>query len=256
MTTLAEKLRAWKDSLQAFEDAAKRTQTTAEDVPDEYRYANRADDYLRGYDDALKCVYDGTGGRDTYKVLWSAIDKMGKAAGANTGVGSDCDKIANAVVKKLDAITARTRDSSAEAWSQNRELRAENDALTARVRELESTLLDEHSRLAQAEAQPAAVGVVGAVRWGVVDRQGMMASNYTHDARDLAEAFTSYCKGSMRVVAIVDPDAIVPLASGTPVGVIATSGSLFGLDKLNHPGWSDCAPVYRGIAQPAQERAG
>jgi hypothetical protein len=34
-------------------------------------------------------------------------------------------------------------------------LRDEGKRLTARVRELEATLLDEHSRLAQAEAQPA-----------------------------------------------------------------------------------------------------
>jgi polyhydroxyalkanoate synthesis regulator phasin len=37
----------------------------------------------------------------------------------------------------------------------------EIDALQARVRELESTVLNEHSRLAQEEAKPAAVGVVG-----------------------------------------------------------------------------------------------
>jgi hypothetical protein len=38
---------------------------------------------------------------------------------------------------------------------------AEIVRLQARVRELESTVLNEHSRLAQEEAKPAAVGVVG-----------------------------------------------------------------------------------------------
>jgi hypothetical protein len=136
------------------------------------------------------------------------------------------------------------------------QLEKQRNAAQDRVRELEATLLDEHSRLAQAQAQPAAVGVVGSVRWGRMYTQAGFANQLmmgTFANRADAEKILSV---PHRVVAIVDPDAIVPLASAKVVGVISPSGSLFGRDKLNAAGWSDCAPVYPGIAQPAQEREG
>ena len=50
-TTLAETLRAWKHELSAFAAVSETLKVAASMVPDDYRYENRADDYLRGYDD-------------------------------------------------------------------------------------------------------------------------------------------------------------------------------------------------------------
>jgi hypothetical protein len=60
----------------------------------------------------------------------------------------------------------------------------------------------------------------------------------------------------VRVVAIVDPDAIVPLASGT-----AARWRHDQLDRVWHhralaacAGYGTVSPLYPGLAQPAQER--
>jgi hypothetical protein len=115
------------------------------------------DIYLRGYDDAKKeMVEDGAGGRDTYEVLWSAIDKMGHVVGVYTGPSSSCYEIADAVVVKIDALTAE-RDAARERskyWKAEHAaanevidtLRADRDRLAAcveRVRGMEGQSLDD-----------------------------------------------------------------------------------------------------------------
>jgi hypothetical protein len=145
-------------------------------------------------------------------------------------IPADPDRDADLVIARalgmakraIDTITAElaaARQEFAEWVDASRKALDTHDALAARVRELEATLLDEHSRLAQEEAKPAAVGVVGTVRYGVL----CMPKNYapsmnsavysTHDAACRA---WGHEPNMYRVVAIVDPDAIVPLASGVP----------------------------------------
>jgi hypothetical protein len=141
----------------------------------------------------------------------------------------------------------------------------EIDALTARVRELEATLLDEHSRLAQAEAQPAAVGVVGAVRWGCLEElyRTFRVFDTRESAQRAVEVGARHGKGDefYRVVAIVDPAQIVPLASATPAHweVRMSGGYAVTYDNAKDAqrfADSPVTPLYPGIAQPAQEREG
>jgi hypothetical protein len=117
---------------------------------------------------------------------------------------------------------------------------------------LEATLLDEHSRLAQAEAQPAAVGVVGNVRWGVLSDEDAFEVNVAWRERRGAEAMSKVT--GHRVVAIVDPAQIVPLASAEPVRWRDSCGDTW----RTRAGAGECSgtvtPLYPGIAQPAQER--
>jgi hypothetical protein len=143
-----------------------------------------------------------------------------------------------------DAYLRGHADALAEAKVEIDALRDQSQRFYARVKLLEKNALDEHSRLAQEEAKPAAVGVVGSVRWGVVDRQGMMASNCVYESREVAEVYTIFSKGFLRVVAIVDPAQIVPLASATPL-TWAEKKALHATDA-----------VYRGLAQNAQEGEG
>lgn len=118
--------------------------------------------------------------------------------------------------------------TEAEQWSHDRrygyvrgyddaraECAAEIAALRARVEELESLALDEHSRLAQEEARPAAVGVVGSVRWGLVSLPKTLVA-FTFSERDEAQERATALGDGYRVVAIVDPDAMVPLQSTEP----------------------------------------
>jgi hypothetical protein len=242
--TLAEKLQQWLQAIDEQNDATQRQAILAVDVCTNHDIFTTKDAklYLRGYDDAK--------------------DEMDALGRADEAVG---------------------------------EMQAEIDRLTAHVQELETTMLTEHSQLAQKEAQPqlsvtltdemceaareafanstakdfyshwraalqaalgaaqqpAAVGVAGSVRWGVMTNMGVFDVPVAFSTRAQAEARASHGE---RVVAIVDPEQIVPLASAEVVGVASPSGSLFAPDKLNKPGWSDCAPVYRGLAQPALER--
>jgi hypothetical protein len=131
-----------------------------------------------------------------------------------------------------------------------RTIAVEEAPTDARVRDLERAL-DEHSRLAQAEAQPAAVGVMGHVRWGRMYTQAGSANQLmmgTFANRDDAEKPTSV---PYRVVAIVDPAQIVPLASAE-VGCWKVGDG----DNIEfwRSGIAGGVPHYPGIAQPAQER--
>jgi hypothetical protein len=166
-------------------------------------------------------------------------------------------------IDALQAELAAARQEFAEWLDASRTALDTHAALQARVRELEATILDEHSRLAQAEAKPAAVGVVGTVRWGCLEEQHRTCRvlDTRESAQRAVEAGSRHGNGSefYRVVAIVDPAQIVPLVSGDVK---------LWMDDNAEAAWDDrasairfgCAsnvtPLYPGIAQPAQERAG
>jgi hypothetical protein len=157
-------------------------------------------------------------------------------------------------IDALQAELAAARQEFAEWLGASRKALDTHAALQERVRELESTILDEHSRLAQEEAKPAAVGVVGTVL-GYTLADDMCVVSVMSPTREHADARLARSCAYRRVVAIVDPDAIVPLASGEPMGLInPKTGTLHGADHLNLTRFSDCARVYPGLAQPAQER--
>jgi hypothetical protein len=128
-----------------------------------------------------------------------------------------------------------------------REAEDENAYAWRRVRELESTLLDEHSRLAQEEAQPASVALLEAVRWGHL-RNGQLLARVFDTLRDatLCEAH------EVRVVALVDPAQLVPLASAEPAKWTSETGH-----SVNYKQGHVCnIPLYPGLAQPEQEGDG
>lgn len=142
-----------------------------------------------------------------------------------------------------------------------RKAQATIDALTARVRELEARLyghdnaLDCLNERAQPVAQPspAAVGVVGEVRYGVETNTGHMHQwSYTNEASARA-VLDRFAFG--RVVAIVDPDSIVPLVGKEPVRWLDSSGSAWrSRANCEMHGGASVIPAYPGLAQPAQQR--
>jgi chaperonin cofactor prefoldin len=247
--TLAEKLRAYMDADQALASALESLdRTEAAMWSDDDRSC-----YLRGHDDA-KAESAGAIAvlREEGKRLTARVREL---EAQMNGYRDELEKTANAL--QWDFQDEDPLPLHARATMRMNELRRyddENESLHTRVKELEATLLDEHSRLAQAEAQPAAVGVVGGVRWGVLSDEDAFEVNVAWRERRGADAMSKVT--GHRVVAIVDPAQIVPLASAEVVGVISQTGSLFGPGFLGKAGWSDCAPVYPGIAQPAQEREG
>ena len=178
--TLAETLRAWAEACKVFEDAATRRRETHDAVPEKYRYADRAEDYLRGYDDA-KAEMDPT------------IEKMERR------------------VEVLEAALDTPKPAAVEGCT---------------VR---------------------AVGVVGAVRWGHL-RNGQLLARVFDTLRDatLCEAH------EVRVVAIVDPARLVPLASAEPAKWTSETGH-----SVNYKQGHVCnIPLYPGLAQPEQEGDG
>jgi len=130
-------------------------------------------------------------------------------------------------------------------------LRESNDEIAnakARVRELEAQLA--------AQPQPAAVGVVGSVRYGVKrDRDGVLShraqfSRYMAE-HDMEKHKTAFPHETFRIVAIVDPAQIVPLASAEPLQrSVDNDGLLYWKADKSVRAW---AKLYVG-AQPAQER--
>jgi len=99
-------------------------------------------------------------------------------------------------------------------------------------------------------AQPAAVGVVGSVRWGCLEDESRVCRVFhtKENAQRAVQVGARHGKSGefYRVVAIVDPDAIVPLASAEPT---MHSTETRGTTPME-------IPLYPGIAQPAQERDG
>jgi hypothetical protein len=139
-----------------------------------------------------------------------------------------------------DAVTSESTGVE-DLCRQARQTRENCAALTARVREL--------------EAQPAAVGVVGSVRWGLLDNEDEMRAPIWNDRSVAQRCADSHPALGLRVVAIVDPAQIVPLASATPVrwAEPLDEGLLTVWPSKNEYA---TIPLYPGLAQPAQEREG
>jgi hypothetical protein len=156
-------------------------------------------------------------------------------------------------IDALQVELAAARQEFAEWMDASRTALDTHTALQARVRELEATILDEHSRLAQEEAKPAAVGVVGAVRWGRMDAVDCMA----HGTCDSIESAKRRAAASHynRVVAIVDPKAIVPLASAEVARWWDADGTTWRTRAAAGEVSGTVTPLYPGLAQPEQEGA-
>jgi hypothetical protein len=127
-----------------------------------------------------------------------------------------------------------------------RELEANNrDLLSTKV-----IVCDDH----EVHEQPAAVGVVGAVLGYTNLYEGNRFGGWYTTAQDAKKGSLT---GAPRVVAIVDPAQIVPLASATPVRWL---GEFPGFKYIRNTqeeivsiGVDTVTPLYPGIAQPAQE---
>jgi hypothetical protein len=106
-------------------------------------------------------------------------------------------------IDALQAELAAARQEFAEWLGASRKALDTHAALQERVRELESTILDEHSRLAQEEAKPAAVGVVG---YGITD--GRLIGPWIDHTRERAEQRLRVSRSYTNVVAILNADLI------------------------------------------------
>jgi hypothetical protein len=175
MSELAETLRAWVEACKVFEDASTRRRETHDAVPEEYHYADRAKDYLRGYDDARSEM-------DPY------IEKLERENEAMT-----------ARVKQLEADHQREtgvlRNRLASADSIARGHLSTIESLRNRVRELDAQRA--------APPQPAAVGVMG---YGITD--GRLIGPWIDHTRERAEQRLRFSSSYTNVVAILNADII------------------------------------------------
>jgi hypothetical protein len=169
----------------------------------------------------------------------------------------DADKALASALEALDNTAAATwgddkracylsghDDAKAESAEEIAVLREEGKRLTARVRELEANnrdllstkviVCDDH----EVHEQPAAVGVVGAVLGYTNLYEGNRFGGWYTTAQDAKKGSLT---GAPRVVAIVDPAQIVPLASGKVARWVN--------DEDNDV---TVIPLYPGIAQLAQ----
>jgi len=218
-TKLADKLRAWvraEECRMAASDAAAPLRDEASRSG--YPTVSSAAAYLRGYDDAqAESAANFEMSRNQIDALAAEVEKWKGQYYA----------VADAVARESTGVVDLCRKA--------RQTREDRDALTARVRELEAQIA--------AQPQPAAVGVVGAVRWGVLEVGDHMISR-VWGKRVGAEHYRHSYPHTGRVVAIVDADALVPLASVKPVQ-FAHNWTADDLDTTR--------PLYRGLAQALGE---
>jgi BMFP domain-containing protein YqiC len=203
MSELAEKLRDWMEA--RIKARAAYEALIEMDADAEYFTDDTARAYLRGHDDRQ-----------------SEIDAL----------AAEVEKWKGQYYAVADAV-ARESTGVVDLCRKARQTREDRDALTARVRELEAQLA--------AQPQPAAVGVVGAVRWGILMDDRMY--QWTYSDKAAAHAVKHVPSSQYRVVAIVDPEQIVELASAEPAAYTVNG----------YPS----QPLYPGRkrpAQPAQER--
>jgi len=147
-----------------------------------------------------------------------------------------------------DAYLRGHADALAEAKVEIDAHREQSQRLYARVKLLESSALDEHSRLAQEEARPAAVGVV-------VD--DAMRSRVRHCQPQLSEQEIDRLLRHALISA-----QIVPLASAEPIAwhddqydlSSGASGVCDDREMAASHNTKTVSPLFIGIAQPAQER--
>jgi len=230
--TLAETLREWVEldsTIRAASDACADAQNRAKKLSWD-RTVVAARDYLRGYDDATR-----------EQIREQIVD--------NHALASENDELKHRV-QELEAQVAELRagrDPAYTAAYEDVKLRFE-----AKVRELETIAACRNDQDGPFDAaQPVAVGVVESVQWGVEGKGDTTVVVYPNKSRAVEN-----CGRQERVVAIVDSDAIVPLASQEP--------AFWRDDETGDPYDLRCdaastntkgvTPLYPGLAQPAQER--
>jgi hypothetical protein len=231
--TLAERLRAYRKAVENAKKASDERHHAASFVPQEYLYPYlRADDYLRGHDDATREAA-------------AMIDAL--------EVHRNDDAL------RIESLTARVRELEAARNDTAAALALANQqqqAYYARLQELEAQLADaKKERIPSWHKSPSAVGVVGEVRYGVEHNAGCMHQWTYRNETSARAARDGFAFG--RVVAIVDPDAIVPLASKEPQ---AWRDDITGIAFDTRELAADCCdttvtPLYPGLAQPAREES-
>jgi BMFP domain-containing protein YqiC len=249
--TLAEKLRAYMEAENVLASALEALRTEGASWTDDERAC-----YLRDHDDRQSEIDALTAEVEKWKGRY--YDVADAVARESTGVEDLCRQ-ARQTRETCDALTARVRELEAKEAEWADVFHGQKQ----RIATLEATLPDEHSRLAQEEAKPAAIwGVVENPKYAVIrDHDGVLSTRaqFTRymaeqDMRDHKRMFPRY---GYRVVAIVDPDAIVPLASGEPKAWATHVGGVHAYKpaaEFHTKGF--ITPLYPGIAQPAQEREG
>jgi hypothetical protein len=232
--TLAETLRALKEKRETKDVAQREYLDAFYCVPDDLRPIWMQDAYLRGYDDA-----------------------QAEAAHTEMLLREAQDEIANAKarVRELEAQIAQAEAKPATSTSN------ESEFTEWLEREMPvGTVIGDPKWWARRilamkpHQQPAAVGVVGAVRYGVLcvpRNYAPSMNNAVYSTHDSAYRAWGHEPDLYRVVAIVDPDSIVPLASREPVASYEEAGEDTQFSRMV---WDDAIPLYPGIAQPAQER--
>jgi hypothetical protein len=239
--TLAETLREWVEldsTIRAASDACADAQNRAKKLSWD-RTVVAARDYLRGYDDATR-----------EQIREQIVD--------NHALASENDELKHRV-QELEAQVAELRagrDPAYTAAYEDVKLRFE-----AKVRELETIAACRNDQDGPFDAaQPAAVGVVGAVKYGVLcvpRNYAPYMNNAVYSTHEAAYRAWGHEPDMYRVVAIVDPDAIVPLASAEPVRWIGTLGRTYHtrVDAVSSSETiARVVPLHEGLAQPAQER--
>jgi hypothetical protein len=143
---------------------------------------------------------------DVYRELWSAIDHMGAAAGAMTGLGTSCHRTADTVVRTIEEL--RTRLAAAERARAEAEARAtrwervaEDFATEAilrraelgyepdpRVRGLQSVTIDKLARADRPFSAAPGIGNIESIR--ALARERIKAAHPSPASRD-AETTTT-----------------------------------------------------------------
>jgi hypothetical protein len=125
------------------------------------------------------------------------------------------------------------------------------------TREAEARIAALEARVRELQAQPAAgaVGVVGEVRYGVEIDDGFI-HRWIYSNEDSARA-VSFDHFHSRIVAIVDPEAVVPLTSKEPVAWRDDDdGDPWRIRETALEGCrTTVTPLYPGLAQPAREES-
>jgi regulator of replication initiation timing len=269
------------DALRSWDEAASRMETAEENLTESEASnwsADRRGGYLRGYDDAMnEQVIDNHTLASENDELRARISELDKAVERwQVAYNNASDGLANAnremqkCYKSMGEMTARVRELEAQLAAMREELSVAVDCerkqeeITHEWRERAQRLQGQCAALKQendnlkAHPQPAAVGVVGVVRWGVES----FPENYSHalvamsfNSRESAEAERLKWGDRYRVVAIVNPNSIVPLESNEPVRWIDTNGIAWDTREsaIRYGKTDTINPLYEGPAQPAQE---
>ena len=203
----------------------------------------------------LAVLGDGWSKDDALLYLRGYNDAKAEAEHADMLLREAQDEIdnANARVQELEAAVERWQAAHAHAGEGLTLANREQQRCYKRIGELEAQLTE--------RPQPAAVGVVGAVKYAAIrERDGVLSTRaqFTHA---MAQVDMKKCRDlhaeTYRVVAIVDPDAVVPLTSKEPEAWRDSHhDGLHYSPKL--PAYLDGAtvtPLYAGTPEPARGEA-